>query len=65
MPRDSIARHLRSLEFELEAIALWDFDFRHNPGRDELDVVAFMARQMRRVEIALELASLSKQRVIQ
>ena len=62
MPMDSIASHLKSLEFELEAIALWDYDFHHNPRRDELDVSAFMATQMRRVEIALELGSLSKRK---
>jgi hypothetical protein len=52
--------HLASLYAELRAIELWDASYRCQQSRDEVDEMAFRARQERRQEILQELRATSR-----
>ena len=52
--------HLASFYAELRAIELWDARYRCQQSRDEVDEMAFRARQERRQEILQELRATSR-----
>jgi len=56
---------LASLFAELRAIELWDADYRCRQSRDEVDEMAFRARQERRQDILQELRAISRWEALQ